>query len=250
MFNLNNIFNTRTVVGNLLIINVLAFVAQWALENSIGNLADIGGLYYFGSENFKPFQLFTHFFLHGNLMHIFFNMYAFVLFGTALEQVWQAKRFLTFYLVCAFGAALLYQGFLHFEVTQLLSSLNDLGISSESAKLSMQTGQVDATAGLEAKGLLQRMYQLYNSPVIGASGAVFGILLGFGMLFPNTELMLLFIPVPIKAKYFVILYGAIELIQSIINNPGDNVAHVAHLGGMLFGYILIKYWQKSSNNFY
>ena len=185
-------------------------------------------------------------------MHLLFNMYAFVIFGTALERVWQAKRFLIFYLVCAIGAALLYQGFLHFEASQLAKQLFELGFTQDVIDNAMRTGSIQGNVEINAMAteLFTKMYQLYNTPVIGASGAVFGVLLGFGMLFPNTELMLMFIPVPIKAKYFVIGYGAIELFQGIQNNPGDNVAHVAHLGGMLFGYILIKYWQRSSNNFY
>lgn len=253
MFDFKQIFDTRTVVGNLLIINILVFLAQLGLGNVIGgDLADIGGLYYFASDKFEPYQIFTHFFMHGGFMHLLFNMYAFVIFGTALERVWQAKRFLIFYLVCAIGAALLYQGFLHFEASQLANQLFELGFTQDVIDSAMRTGSIQGNVNITATAneLFTKMYQLYNTPVIGASGAVFGVLLGFGMLFPNTELMLMFIPVPIKAKYFVIGYGAIELFQGIQNNPGDNVAHVAHLGGMLFGYILIKYWQRSSNNFY
>lgn len=251
MIDFKQIFDTRTVVGNLLIINILVFLAQMGLGGMVGgDLADVGGMFYFGSENFKPFQLFTHFFMHGGFMHLLFNMYAFVIFGTALERVWEAKRFLLFYLVCAFGAAVVYQGFLHFEVSQLSSKLMELSFSQEDIDYAMATGQTRGGLSAEAQMLFQKIYTIYHTPVVGASGAVFGVLLGFGMLFPNTELMLMFVPIPIKAKYFVIGYGAIELLQTIQNNPGDNVAHVAHLGGMLFGYFLIKFWQKSNNSFY
>ena len=251
MIDFKQIFDTRTVVGNLLIINILVFLAQLGLGGLVGgDLADVGGMFYFGSVNFRPFQVFTHFFMHGGFMHLLFNMYAFVIFGTALERVWQAKRFLIFYLVCAIGAAVVYQGFLHFEVSQLASKLTALNFTQEDIDYAMEMGKTRVNISAEAQSLFQKLYQIYHTPVIGASGAVFGVLLGFGMLFPNTELMLMFVPIPIKAKYFVIGYGAIELIQTINNNPGDNVAHVAHLGGMLFGYFLIKFWQKSNNSFY
>ena len=156
-------------------------------------------------------------FMHGGVGHLFFNMFALVVFGSALEKVWGSKRFLQFYLLCGIGA------FLIFEATVGYSLYNIYG---------------------------QISFEQSTGLVIGASGAVYGLLLGFGMLFPNTELMLLFPPIPIKAKYFVILYGLLELSMAMSNNQGDNVAHVAHLGGMVIGYILIKKWQNSRDVFY
>ena len=144
-------------------------------------------------------------------------MFALVVFGSALERAWGSKRFLQYYLLCGVGAFFLFEATVGYEVFKLYGEFGLNGVAGR---------------------------------VIGASGCVYGLLLGFGMLFPNTELILLFPPIPIKAKYFVIIYGLLELSLAMGNNPGDNVAHVAHLGGMLFGYILIKKWQKSRTNFY
>jgi membrane associated rhomboid family serine protease len=252
MIDFKQIFDTRTVVGNLLIINILVFLAQLGLGGMVGgDLADVGGMFYFGSVNFRPFQVFTHFFMHGGFMHLLFNMYAFVIFGTALERVWGPKRFLFYYLATAIGAAIIYQGFVHFEAAHSFNKLLDLNFTKDDISYVLEKMKLGQEITMtEAKPYFNNVFHSINTPVIGASGAVFGVLLGFGMLFPNTELMLMFVPIPIKAKYFVIGYGAIELIQTINNNPGDNVAHVAHLGGMIFGYFLIKFWQKSNNSFY
>ena len=201
------------VVKNLLIINVLVFLAQQAMPQITSQFV---GHYPLGG-GFEPWQVISHMFMHGGVGHLFFNMFALVVFGSALERVWGSKRFLQFYLLCGIGA------FLIFEATVGYSLYNLIGQVS-----------IEQPIGL----------------VIGASGAVYGLLLGFGMLFPNTELMLLFPPIPIKAKYFVIIYGLLELSMAMSNNQGDNVAHVAHLGGMVIGYILIKKWQNSRDVFY
>ena len=201
------------VVKNLLIINVLVFLAQQAMPQITSQFM---GHYPLGG-GFEPWQVISHMFMHGGVGHLFFNMFALVVFGSALERVWGSKRFLQFYLLCGIGA------FLIFEATVGYSLYNLIGQVS-----------IEHPTGL----------------VIGASGAVYGLLLGFGMLFPNTELMLLFPPIPIKAKYFVILYGLLELSMAMSNNQGDNVAHVAHLGGMVIGYILIKKWQNSRDVLY
>ncbi len=243
---LRGFFDTRTVVGNLIIINILAFLVTLFFGDGLYNLA---GLFLPGSDNFKPFQLFTHVFMHGNFFHLFFNMYALGLFGIALEQVWGPKRFLTFYLITAFGAAFLHLGVNYFETMQIKESLLSLGYTAEDLKAMIETGRYMDLGG-DSANLASKYYMKYNTPTVGASGAVFGILLGFGMLFPNTELMLLFFPIPIKAKWFVIGYGLIELFGGIRNSPTDNVAHFAHLGGMLFAFILIKIWERNRNQFY
>lgn len=201
------------VVKNLVIINVLVFLAQGALPG----LEPIFMGHYPLGANFQPWQVISHMFMHGSLSHIFFNMFALVVFGSALEGAWGSKRFLQYYLLCGIGAFFIFEATVAYEVFSL-------------------------TGGIGYEGIAGR--------VLGASGCVYGLLLGFGMLFPNTELVLLFPPIPIKAKYFVIIYGLLELSLAMGNNPGDNVAHVAHLGGMLFGYILIKKWQNSRTNFY
>ncbi len=237
--------NIPPVVKNLIIINVLFYVATYILELKGIRLSSYLGLYFPVSENFRLHQIFTHMFMHGSLMHIFFNMYALYIFGRVLESVWGPKRFLLYYLITGIGAA-----FLH-------SFVNFLEYESLINKMSPETIEYVKTEGPalwnEGKNfsdnLAGKLNMLLNIPTVGASGAVFGILLAFGMLFPNTQLMLLFPPIPIKAKYFVMGYGAIELYLGF-SHPGSNIAHFAHLGGMLFGFILIKYWQKNSNKFY
>lgn len=233
-------------VKNLLILNVLAFVALLVMYAQGIDLNRLAGLYYWKSPNFEPYQLVTHMFMHGGFIHIFFNMFALWMFGSPLEQVWGPKRFLTFYFVTGLGAALLHLGVIHFQYLNLVADMpieNVQSVLREGASIIAQNKNYTAPD-------MRQLNLLLNVPTVGASGAVYGILLGFGMLFPNTRLMLLFPPIPIKAKYFVIGYAAIELYMGISNNPGDNIAHFAHLGGMLFGFILIKIWQKSRRNFF
>lgn len=233
------------VVKNLIIINVLMLFATWVLELKGINLTGILGLRYFASPEFRPFQLVTHLFMHGGLMHLFFNMFALWMFGRVLESVWGPKRFFIYYFVTGLGAAALHTFVNYLEFQYVASNMSPESVqmvfSQGADVISQGKNYLDPDAG--------RLNAILNAPTVGASGAVFGILLGFGMLFPNTQLMLLFPPIPIKAKYFVIGYGAIELFSGI-TNPGSNIAHFAHLGGMLFGFIMIKYWNKNSNHFY
>lgn len=238
--------NMPDVTKNLLIINGLMFLVLITGENFGHQLNRILGLYYPGSQAFSPYQFATHFFMHGNFMHLFFNMYALFLFGSVLERYWGPKRFLIFYIITALGASLLQIGVQHFRIMSLASEVQPEMIQAiKTEGLELLRGYQNYTD--ETLGALNI---LYNIPMVGASGAVFGLLLGFGMLFPNTELMLIFIPIPIKAKYFVMFYGALELFLGVANLQGDNIAHFAHIGGMLFGFFLIKYWQKGRNDFY
>jgi membrane associated rhomboid family serine protease len=233
------------VVKNLIIVNVLMLLATFVLERVGIDLYTYLGLYFPLSEKFRLHQIFTHMFMHGGLTHLFFNMFALYMFGRVLESVWGPKRFLTFYLVTGIGAAFLHSLVNFIEYEHVTSQ-----ISPDQVAYVKEAGY-----GLWAEGknfsdpLLGKLNLALNTPTVGASGAVFGILLGFGMLFPNTQLMLLFPPIPIKAKYFVMGYGAIELYLGFANSSG-NVAHFAHLGGMLFGYFMIKYWNKNSKRFY
>lgn len=265
------------VVKNLLIINGLLFLATFVLQNQYGiDLTDYLGLHYFSSDLFRPYQLVTYMFMHGGIDHIFFNMFALWMFGNVLENFWGSKRFLIFYMVTGIGAALIYLGYQGLQYQQVNNAIealmanptpdNYLGLMQNHFNALLDVPEVNAHvqafAGEWANNLTNPEYlnaalrdvndllQLrINIPMVGASGAVFGVLLAFGMLFPNTLLYVYFL-IPIKAKYFVIIYGALELFLGIRNNPADNVAHFAHLGGMLFGFILIKYWQKKSNRFY
>ncbi len=228
--------NLTPAVKNIIIINVLIYLACFVVPG----LNDALTGYYFASPNFRPWQIVTHMFMHSmsDFTHIFFNMYALYLFGTALENYWGTKKFVIYYLTCGVGAFFLHMGVNYFEIQKMMSALTDKEIY-----------QVMITGLEEGRAYKVQMVELYsaiNTGVVGASGAVFGVLLGFGMLFPNTELMLLFPPIPLKAKYFVMIYGAIEFYLAMRQTTGDNVAHYAHLGGMLFGYLLLKYWQKNS----
>jgi len=233
------------VVKNLIIINVIMLFATYVLEMRGIDLTKILGLHYFESSDFRPYQLVTHMFMHGGFTHLLFNMFALWMFGSVLESVWGPKRFFIDYFVTGLGAAALHT-FVNFVEFHYLAS-----------KMLPETVQMVMTQGTEichqgktcSDPDAGKLNFMLNIPTVGASAAVFCSLLVFGMLFPNTQLMLLFPPIPIKAKYFVMGYGAIELFSGIANT-GSNIAHFAHLGGMLFGFFMIKYWNKHTSNFY
>jgi len=238
--------NTPPVVKNLIIINALMLFFTYALSMSNIDLVSLLGLHFFKSQIFQPYQIVTHLFMHGGLMHLFFNMFALWMFGRVLENVWGPKRFFIFYFVCGLGAA-----FLHLLVEGIQYESITSKMSPDQINIVLQQGTDLWSQGKNyTDSMMGSLNQLLNIPTVGASGAIFGILLGFGMLFPNTELMLLFPPIPIKAKYFVIGYGALELYLGL-SQSGSDIAHFAHLGGMLFGFLMIKYWNKKDRkNFY
>ncbi len=264
-------FSMPPVVKNLIMINIVMLAATWALKSAgIVDLHDKLGLHYMGSELFSPFQFVTHLFMHGDIWHLFFNMFALYMFGKILEMVWGSKRFLIYFFVTGLGAAALHSFVTYIEMSALQESaasfMNtpspELLAAFVKANLSHPTAWVTDLVNnwgvspnnplyiQQANELVQQVVTMkIDIPTVGASGAVFGVLLAFGYLFPNTELMLLFPPVPIKAKYFVIGYGAIELYLGMTQS-NSNVAHFAHLGGMLFGFILLKYWEKTTKKFY
>ncbi len=215
--------NIPTITKNLLIVNFLAFVATWVLELRGIDLAAIGGLHFFMASDFHLYQFFTYLFLHANLTHIFFNMFALWMFGVVVENVWGPKKFLFYYILCGVGAGL----------TQELVQYANYSIEGMAAYQYVNAGGVQMTT--------DAYINLWTT--IGASGAVYGILLAFGMIFPNERLFIIPFPFPIKAKWLIVGYIAIELF-SAMSGPGDGVAHMAHLGGMLFGFLLIRYWQK------
>ena len=236
--------NIPPVVKNLIIVNAIMLLITYIMSMRGIDLNNILGLHYIQSPEFNLYQLVTHMFMHGGLMHLAFNMFALWMFGRVLESVWGPRRFFVFYFVTGLGAAVFYS-FVNFIEFQYIASK----MTPEAVHMVMTNGAEILSQGKNYTELAGKLNLILNVPTVGASGAVFGILLGFGMLFPNTQLMLLFPPIPIKAKYFVMGYGAIELFSGI-TNTGGNIAHFAHLGGMLFGFILIKYWQKHSNKFY
>ncbi|MGE5419165.1 MAG: rhomboid family intramembrane serine protease [Chloroflexota bacterium] len=242
-------FGLPPVVKNIIMLNVIMLLAYYAGASVFGvDLNSILGLYFPKSERFMPVQIITHIFMHGGFWHLFFNMYALFIFGQVLETTWGPKRFLVYYLVCGFGAALTHETVIAFQYNALISHMDQ-----SSVNFALEKASEYFTQGIAADEILDpqiaKLIILLNTPTVGASGAVFGILLAFGVLFPNTQLMLLFPPIPIRAKYFVMGYGALELWMAI-TQPGSNIAHAAHLGGMLFGYILIRYWRKNTNTFY
>ena len=258
------------VVKNLLIINGLFFLATISFQKAFGiDLDNLLGLHYFKSDLFRPYQFVTYMFLHADISHIVMNMFALWMFGYLLENVWGGKRFLTYYIVTGIGAAvvqtfvgwwsfssveaavqLYYQhasmeNFLAFvkayppHTEQLAETLNNFWSDWNSQPLNQHNI-------LMSKDLINQLWQDHiSTTTIGASGAVYGILLAFGMMFPNMLVYVYFL-FPIKAKWIVIIYGALELYSGYMNNPNDNVAHFAHLGGMVFGFFLILYWKKKS----
>lgn len=261
------------IVRNLLIINVIMFVITAVMPLAIGGveLYRLLAFHYYESDYFRPHQLITYMFLHGGFGHIFFNMFAVFMFGKVLEQVWGPKRFLIFYMVTGIGAGIIHMGYTAFEMYRIaddvavfaasgnadsfLSIAKDhfAGIYDPTYVSQVYDGLSAGQFGAEAEameGIREWTEYKMDIPTVGASGAVFGLLLAFGMLFPNTPLMLIFLPIPIKAKYFVMLYAGFELFMGIQDRPGDNVAHFAHLGGALFGFILVKLWSRDRANFY
>ncbi len=213
------------VIKNIIIINAFMLILTMInREFMIEHFA----LFYPASAFFKPWQILTHIFMHGNFGHLLFNMYALWMFGSVLEQLWGPKKFLLYYLVTGLGAAALHMGVQWMEASSLVNAINE--------------------NGADAMNALTRYRILMNTPTVGASGAVYGILLAYGMLFPNNELRIIFLPIALKAKYFVIIFAVIELILGLVG--GGNIAHFAHLGGMIFGYFLIRYWKKRNRLYY
>ena len=267
------------VVKNLLIINGLLFFGTLVLNSGMSSILDLNkwlALYPFQSSSFRPYQLITHFFMHADFTHLFFNMFALWMFGKTLENVWGEKRFLIYYTVTALGASIIYLLYITYNLNTINEAISTLqnnpspalfiefvknhipleGLSSE-YKIAIQNTISEWKKNPTDIRLAETAIQLSKTwanfkqdiPMVGASGAVFGILLAFGMLFPNT-LLYIYFAIPVKAKYFVMIYGALELYLGLINNPADNVAHFAHLGGMIFGFLLIKYWKTDRNTFY
>lgn len=233
---MNNFFNNLTpVVKNLLAINIImwlitlvapGFMLRWGVNFS---LEDVLGMHYWAAEKFNPAQLITYMFMHGGFNHMFFNMFAVFMFGSALESVWGPRKFLFYYLVTGVGAGIVQQLFWTIQFQPIFEAMNVT---------------IQQSPEFAASIISQKVDFLNKFITVGASGSVFGLLLAFGWLFPEAKLMLLFIPYPIKARIFVLLYGVVELFLGVANFSGDNIAHFAHLGGMLFGLVLILIWKK------
>lgn len=271
------------VVKNLLLLNLFFFVAVY-LDQEIGRssygnpqgilgLRDMLALHYPESPNFMPVQLATHFFMHGGFMHIFFNMFALVMFGPLLEAQWGPKRFLTYYFVCAFGSAALHMGYTWWDMSQMQEQIaafqstpslalfntffegvpldryrleNGDSVIALANKIRTALDENDLTyASQQGSMLMREWYEtMRDIPMVGASGAIYGLLLAFGMYYPDFKLMLIFLPIPIKARYFIPILMIVELYLGFQRYSWDNIAHFAHLGGALVGLLLILYWRK------
>jgi len=267
------------VVKNLLIINGLFFLATITLTKYNIDLTDILGLHYPGASNFRLYQFVTYMFMHGGWSHILFNMFALWMFGNVIENVWGGKKFLVFYLLTGLGSGIVYIIWIHFSLQPNIALLNQIinhptvqgiemyfqqygfhvsAISSGLSQTDIHTfnqnvgllGQNLATPAVVQQIILflsdYKTEMINQMVVIGASGAVFGLLLAFGMMFPNS-LIYVYFAIPIRAKWFVLGYGLLELFSGLSNRPGDNVAHFAHIGGMLVGLAIILYWKKKGH---
>jgi membrane associated rhomboid family serine protease len=249
----NLLSNLPTVTKNFLIINALMLLATLVFQNQV-NLIQILGAHNFLSPLFEPYQIVTHFFMHGGTMHLFFNMFGLLMFGSHLERIWGSKRFFWFYIICALGALAFYAGYGTWEMYQLKQQILALP-DGEKMLLLIDDAIIEAskTYGnrvvFDHNSLLDSYALSASTPMVGASGAIYGILVGFAVLFPNTELMLLFPPIPIKAKYLVGILMAVSLYFSFAGSS-DNIAHLAHLGGGVIGFLLVRFYQKDKTTFY
>lgn len=233
--------NLGPVTKNLLLINLIVWAAMaFTGDYATSRMLRYGALHYFTSEDFLPSQLLTYMFMHESFTHLFFNMFALFMFGGIIEASMGSQRFLFYYISCGLGAALIQEGvfaiIISHTAAQLSPEMVDAVYAQGNELLSQGMSFVDPA--------MHKLNLLINIPTLGASGAIYGILLAFGYIFPRRPIFLMFIPVPIQARWMVLGYGVIELLQAISNNPGDNTAHLAHLGGMIIGLAMLIYWRK------
>ena len=245
MLGLGNPQQLPSVTKNLLVINVLIFVVMLLSPLMDQKLTTYAALHYFTSPGFKLWQLVTYMFVHGGFGHLLFNMIALYFFGPPIERVLGKERFLFFYLTCGIGAALVQEGVFAIMIHHYASVFQNAGSLTSLLRHLSVTNQELFNIGINpAEPVVHQIFALYHTPTIGASGAIFGILLAFGYMFPNIRLYLIFPPIPIKARVFVLIYAGIELLMGIYNSQADTVAHFAHLGGMLFGLLILIYWRR------
>lgn len=218
-------FNIPKITKNLLIINVIVYLATLVMWRGL-DLNDVFGLHFFLAPDFHFYQFFTYMFMHAGFMHLFLNMFALWMFGCVVENVWGPKKFLFYYIACGVGAGL-FQELAQFVQFHVIAAQQVPGIGMFEL---LQVAEANAEG-------------LNTWTTVGASGAVYGILLAFGMIFPEQRIFIFPFPFPIKAKWFVIIYAGLEVAQAL-STPGDGVAHLAHLGGMAFGYMMIRYWRS------
>lgn len=245
--------NIPPVTKNLLIVNILFYVVSLFFAQTGTDLTHVLGAHYIGSLYFEPYQVITHMFMHdlSGIMHILFNMLLLFMFGSHLERIWGEKKYFIFYIACGLGAFVLYNSIGAWQIMDLKSQLTNLGYDIQTLNQKILTGnfdQIEVATKLK-HDTVQEYINMSGSVMAGASGAIFGLLAGFALLFPNTELQLIFPPIPVKAKYLIGGYMAFEIYNSIYNQ-GDSIAHLAHVGGAIVGAIFIFFWKKDRQNFY
>lgn len=245
--------NIPPVTKNLLILNVLFYIISLVLASNGINMNQQLGSHYFNSILFEPYQIVTHMFMHSltDFFHILFNMLLLVMFGAHLERIWGAKRYFIFYVACGLGAIVLYNTIGIWQIMELKKALVADGFDMAVLNNKVLQGTFEYTQySNQSEGLVQKYVELTYSTMAGASGAIFGLLAGFALLFPNTQLQLLFPPIPVKAKYLIGGYLAFEIYSSF-SRPDDQIAHLAHVGGAIVGAIFILVWRKNDRqNFY
>lgn len=241
--------NITPVVKQLLIINVLFFIGSEIVGTEAYNYL---AMYFFKNPKFQYWQPITHMFMHGGIMHIAFNMFALFSFGSILEQFWGGKKFLFFYISSGLGAAFLHTAVTYFQFQSSFTTLINSGISESEIYSFLNTGKINYNESIVGQTVLQDLFDSFNTPVVGASGAIYGLLVAFAYMVPNAELSLMFIPIPIKAKYFVPGLLLVDLFLGVsgksIFGGGGGIAHFAHIGGAIVGFLMVWYWNKSQHN--
>ncbi|WP_233881995.1 rhomboid family intramembrane serine protease [Tenacibaculum piscium] len=229
-------------IKHLIIINVIMYFAPQLLNLDVTN---IFALHYPENENFGIWQYVTHIFMHGSTMHLLFNMYALWAFGTPLEQMWGKNKFIFFYFSAGIGAGLIYTLVNYYQFNGIYEQLIEQGISAIDIKNLLNTGQYNENLITLSNQTMSEFYSLYHTPAVGASGAVYGILVAFGLLFPDAKLALIFFPVPIAAKYFIPIMIASDVFFGVTKYSIGNIAHFAHIGGAIIGFVIAWYWKKN-----
>ncbi len=231
-------------VKHLIILNVILFVASYMIGLNLDSLA----LYFPKNENFGLWQIVSHMFMQGSYMHILFNMYALWAFGSPLEQMWGRNKFIFFYFSAGIGAGVIYTAVNYFQFNSIFNEMISAGITNSEVQTLLDTGRYNTNIlNLISEKRLTDLYQIYNTPAIGASGAIYGVLVAFGMSYPNAKLALIFLPIPIAAKYFIPVLIGLDLFSGVTGFSifGGNTAYFAHVGGAIIGFIMMKYWEKN-----
>ena len=232
-------------IKHLIILNVIFFGASSLLGLNLGNWL---ALYFPQNDHFGFWQFVSHMFLHGGFMHILFNMYALWAFGSPLEQMWGRNKFLFFYFSAGIGAGLIYTAVNYFQFNSIYNDLIGVGLQPGDIQNLLESGRYNSgILDQIPEKKLSNIYQIYNTPAVGASGAIYGVLVAFGMSFPNAKLALIFLPVPIAAKYFIPVLIGLDLFSGVTGFSifGGGIAHFAHVGGAIIGFIMMKYWEKN-----